>query len=167
MNNAVYPPEDIQPEIASWQSDYFLEGIDYFVIPTEVKPSEWDRRALAAANMERKMGKRKKLSARKDVQDLIKEMDPALCGLPCQTAPVPHEVLALNDEHMELFPETSPPGLPPTRPTDQMIDFPEKIRIPAPLLYRLAPSEDKELLKQLDDLKSHDYITEVTSPCGS
>ena len=48
-----------------------------------------------------------------------------------------------------------------------MIDFPEKIRIAAPPLYRLAPSEDKELLKQLDDLKSHDYITEVTSPCGS
>ena len=48
-----------------------------------------------------------------------------------------------------------------------MIDFPEKFRIPAPRLYRLAPSEDKELLKELDDLKSHGCITEVTSPYGS
>ena len=48
-----------------------------------------------------------------------------------------------------------------------MIDFPEKFRIPAPRLYRLAPSEDKELLKQLDDLKNHGYITKVTSLCGS
>ena len=48
-----------------------------------------------------------------------------------------------------------------------MIDFPEKFRIQAPRLYRFAPSEDKELLKQLDDLKSHGYFTEVTSPYGS
>ena len=31
----------------------------------------------------------------------------------------------------------------------------------------LAPIEDKALLKQLDDMKGHDYITEVTSPYGS
>ena len=58
-------------------------------MPAEVEPSEGDRRALAAANPERKMSNRKKLSARKDVQDLIKEMDPASCGLPCQTAHAP------------------------------------------------------------------------------
>ena len=31
----------------------------------------------------------------------------------------------------------------------------------------MAPSEVKELLKQLDYLKNHGYITEVTSPYGS
>ena len=72
----------------------FPEGIDYFAMPAEVEPSEGDRRALAAANPERKMGKRKKLSARKDVQDLINEMDPASCGLPCQPAPVPLRYLS-------------------------------------------------------------------------
>ena len=70
LDHAVYHPNDEQP-------DYFLEGIVYFAMPAEVEPSEVDRRALAAANLERKMGKRKNLSARKDVQDLIKEMDPA------------------------------------------------------------------------------------------
>ena len=62
--HAVYHPEDDQPKIASWQPDYFLEGIDYFAMPAEVKPSEGDRRALAADNPERKMGKGKKLFKR-------------------------------------------------------------------------------------------------------
>ena len=57
-----------------------MEGIDYLAIPAEVEPSEGDRRALAAANPEHKMGKRKKLSALKDVHDLIKEMDPVSSG---------------------------------------------------------------------------------------
>ena len=48
-----------------------------------------------------------------------------------------------------------------------MIDFPEKFRIQAHRLYRLAPSDDKKDLKQLGDLKSHGYITEVTSTYGS
>ena len=67
----------------------------------------------------------------------------------------------------ELFPEKLPTGVAPSRHTDHRIDFPEKFRITAPRLYRLAPSEDKELFKQLDDMKSHGYITDVTSPYGS
>ena len=55
-------------------------------------------------------GKRKKLSARKDVQNLIKELDPLSCGLPCQTAPVPPEDVNLNEEYKELFPESKPTG---------------------------------------------------------
>ena len=56
------------------------------------------------------MCKLMKLSARKDVQDLIKKMDPASCGLQCQTAHVHevhevHEVLKLNEVYRELFPE--------------------------------------------------------------
>ena len=113
------------------------------------------------------MVKRNKLSARKDGQDLINEMDPASCGLQCQTAPAPLEVLKQNEEYQDLFPEKLPHGLPPSRPTYLGIDFPEKFRIPDPRLYMLAPGEDKALLKQLDDLKGHDYITEVTSPYGS
>ena len=36
--------------------------------------------------------------------------------------------------------------------------------MPTPRIYRLALLK---LLKQLNDLKSHGYINEVTSPCGS
>ena len=68
-NHAEYPPTEDQTKNASWQRDYFLEKIDYFAMSMEVDPSEGDRHALAVANPERKMGKRKKLSARKDVQE--------------------------------------------------------------------------------------------------
>ena len=54
------------------------------------------------------------------------------------------EVLKLNHDYKKLFPEKLPSGLPPSRPTYHRIDFPEKFRIPAPLPYRLAQSEDKE-----------------------
>ena len=113
------------------------------------------------------MGKRKKLTARKDVQELIKNMDPASCGPSCQTAPVPPEVLKLNEEFKDLFPKDLPPGLPPSRPTDHKIEFPEKYRVPAPRLYRLAPKEDAELQVQLKDLLARGHIKEVTSPFGS
>ena len=72
---------------------------------TEVKPSEGDRRALAAANPEHKVGKRNKLSAQNDVRGLINEMEPTSCGLQCHTAPVPPEILKLNDVYNEIFPE--------------------------------------------------------------
>jgi len=47
--------------------------------PEEVEPTEQDRRSSADVGHEKKAGRRKMLSARKDVQDLIKEMDPAYC----------------------------------------------------------------------------------------
>ena len=105
FNQAVPPQKEDQPRIASWQPDYFYEGMDYFAMPMEFEPSEGDRRAHAAAKPERNMGKRKKLSARNDVRDLIKEMYPASCVMPCQSEPVPPEVLELNEEYKELFPE--------------------------------------------------------------
>ena len=62
-------------------------------MPMEFEPSKGVRRAFAAANPERKMGKRNKLSARKDGQDLIKEMDTASCDLQFLTAKVHHYVI--------------------------------------------------------------------------
>ncbi|MGV0951482.1 MAG: dUTP diphosphatase, partial [Azonexus sp.] len=138
-----------------------LNGIE------EVEPSPSDRRRLAAADPDRKMGKRKKLTARKEVQELIKNMDPATCGPPCQTAPVPPEILKLNEEFKDLFPTDLPHGLPPSRPTDHRIEFPEKYRVPAPRLYRLAPKEDEQLQIQLKELTARGHIKEVTSPFGS
>ena len=98
------------------------------------------------------MGKSKKLSARKDLQDMIKELDQASCLLPCQTAHVPPEVLKLTVEYKEMFPEKVPTVLPPSRTADQMIYCKEKFRIINPWLYWLASSEYKKLLKQLDYL---------------
>ena len=80
-----------------------MEVIEYFAIPAEGEQSERNSRALAAANPERKMGKRKKISALKDIQNLNKEMDPTSRGLQCQTAPVPTQVLKLNEVYKKLF----------------------------------------------------------------
>ena len=71
LDLTVYPLKDVQP-------DYFRECIDYFAIPAEVEPSEGNRRALAAANPERKMGKRKKLSARKKCPRPDQEYGPSI-----------------------------------------------------------------------------------------
>ena len=76
-------------------------------------------------------------------------------------------MLKLNEEFKDIFPEKLPPGLPPSRATDHRIDFPEKFRIPAPRLYRVAPAEDGELQKQLKELTDLGYIKEVSSPYGS
>ena len=111
--------------------------------------------------------RRRKISPKKQIELLIKGIDPAECGPPCATAPVPPEITALRAEFSDLFPAKLPPGLPPPRPTDHRIDFPERFRIPDPRLYRLAPAEDLELRKTLQDLLAHGFIKEVTSPFGS
>ena len=85
--------------------------------------SDRERLSLASASPERKMGKRKTLAARRDVQEFIKDMDPATCGPPCMSTPVPPEILKLNEEYKDLFPTELPPGLPPSRPTDHRINF--------------------------------------------
>ena len=102
-----------------------------------------------------------------DVQDLIKEMDPASCGPHLQTAEVHEVILKLNEEFKDLSPCASPPVLHTSSPTDHCIDLPEKYKIPAPRLYRFAPSKDAELQKQLKDFTQHCYIDPVTSHFGS
>ena len=88
----------------------------------EVDLPEQERGFLAAVTDQPSRRKRK-LSTRKDVQDIIKDMDPALCGPQCQEIPVPPEVLKLNEEFADLFPKELPAGLPPARPTDHRIDL--------------------------------------------
>ena len=93
--------------------------------PEEVEHTKQNRGSAAFVGPEKKSWRRKKLSSHKDVRDLIKDMDPASCGPPVQTAVVPEVILRLNDEYKDLFQSALPPGL-PSRPTDHCIDFPEK-----------------------------------------
>ncbi|GJQ98262.1 putative reverse transcriptase domain-containing protein [Tanacetum coccineum] len=70
----------------------------------------------------------------------------------------------------EYFPEVFPedlPGLPPTRPVEFQIDL---ILGAAPIArapYRLAPSEMKELSKQLQELFDKGFIRPNSSPWGA
>nr|GEX04549.1 hypothetical protein [Tanacetum cinerariifolium] len=66
----------------------------------------------------------------------------------------------------EVFPEDLP-GLPSTRPVEFQIDLVPGAAPVARAPYRLAPSEMKELAKQLKDLSDKGFIRPGSSPWGA
>nr|GFC04557.1 putative reverse transcriptase domain-containing protein [Tanacetum cinerariifolium] len=66
----------------------------------------------------------------------------------------------------EVFPEDLP-GLPPTRPMEFQIDLVPGAAPVARAPYRLAPSEMKELVKQLKELSDKGFIRPSSSPWGA
>jgi hypothetical protein len=70
-------PSD-EPDLEVQSEGAQLDSLDVHA-PEEVEPTEQDRRSAAFVGPEKKSWRRKKLSARKDVQDLIKDKDPASC----------------------------------------------------------------------------------------
>nr|GFA83674.1 retrotransposon protein, putative, Ty3-gypsy subclass [Tanacetum cinerariifolium] len=67
---------------------------------------------------------------------------------------------------LEVFPEELP-GLPPTRPVEFQIDLVPGAAQVARAPYRLAPSEMKELAKQLKELSDKGFIRPSSSPWGA
>nr|GEX21262.1 hypothetical protein [Tanacetum cinerariifolium] len=68
------------------------------------------------------------------------------------------------------FPKVFPkdlPGLPPARPVEFQIDLIPGVAPVARAPYRLAPSEMKELSKQLQDLSDKGFIRPSSSPWGA
>ncbi|GJZ34808.1 putative reverse transcriptase domain-containing protein [Tanacetum coccineum] len=68
------------------------------------------------------------------------------------------------------FPEVFPkdlPGLPPARPVEFQIDLILRAAPVARALYRLAPSEMKELSEQLPELSDKGFIRPSSSPWGA
>nr|GFB70676.1 putative reverse transcriptase domain-containing protein [Tanacetum cinerariifolium] len=68
------------------------------------------------------------------------------------------------------FPEVYPkdlPGLPPARPVEFQIDLIPGAAPVARASYRLAPSEMKELLEQLQELSDKGFIRPSSSPWGA
>nr|GEZ02881.1 putative reverse transcriptase domain-containing protein [Tanacetum cinerariifolium] len=59
------------------------------------------------------------------------------------------------------------PGLPPTRPVEFQIDLVPGAAMVARAPYRLAPSEMKELAKQLKELSDKGFIRPSSSPWGA
>ena len=87
-----------------------------------IEPSQTYKEAVT--QLATKLPKRqRKTTPRKELALKIKDMDPAECGPPCATAPVPDQILKLKQEFADVFPEKMPPGLPPERRTDHRIDF--------------------------------------------
>nr|GEU31803.1 hypothetical protein [Tanacetum cinerariifolium] len=69
-------------------------------------------------------------------------------------------------DYPEVFPKDLP-GLPPARPVEFQIDIIPGTAPVARAPYRLAPSEIKELLKQLQELSKKGFIRPSSSPWGA
>ncbi|GKC88001.1 hypothetical protein Tco_1148650 [Tanacetum coccineum] len=77
----------------------------------------------------------------------------------------------LNDipiirDFSKVFPEDLP-GLPPARPVEFQIDLIPGAAPVARASYRLAPSEMKELSKQLQELSNKGFIRPSSTPWGA
>ncbi|GJR82642.1 putative reverse transcriptase domain-containing protein [Tanacetum coccineum] len=66
----------------------------------------------------------------------------------------------------EVFPEELP-SLPPTRQVEFQIDLMPGVTPVARAPYRLAPSEMKDLLEQLQELSDNGFIRPSSSPWGA
>ncbi|GKB39424.1 putative reverse transcriptase domain-containing protein [Tanacetum coccineum] len=64
----------------------------------------------------------------------------------------------------EVFPEDLP-CIPPTRQVEFQIDLIPGAGPVAPVPYRLAPSEMKELAEQLQEISDNGFIRPISSPC--
>ncbi|GKC25242.1 putative reverse transcriptase domain-containing protein [Tanacetum coccineum] len=69
-------------------------------------------------------------------------------------------------DFLEVYPEDLP-GLPPVRPVEFQIDLIPGAAPVARAPYRLAPSEMKELLEQLQELSKKGFIRTSSSPWGA
>nr|GEZ48173.1 putative reverse transcriptase domain-containing protein [Tanacetum cinerariifolium] len=71
---------------------------------------------------------------------------------------------------VQYFPKKFPenfPGLPPARPVEFSIDLIPRVAPVAQAPYRLAPSEMKELSKQLQEFSDKGFIRPSSSPWGA
>ena len=125
----------------------------------EVIPTLEDQQPVSrGADAKWKTRQRLRNSPRKEVEKLIRDVDHTICGPPCEELPMPDCIRALNEEFAAIFPEKIPGGMPPSRPTDYRIDLVQDHKIPGQKLYRLSPSEDKELQEQLSSLEKLGFI---------
>ncbi|GKF19471.1 hypothetical protein Tco_0068109 [Tanacetum coccineum] len=76
------------------------------------------------------------------------------------------EDVPIVQDFPEVFPEDLP-GLPPVRPVEFQIDLIPGAAPVARAPYRLAPSEMKELSKQLQELSDKGFIRPSSSPWGA
>ncbi|CAA7034297.1 unnamed protein product [Microthlaspi erraticum] len=71
-----------------------------------------------------------------------------------------------KQDFSDVFPDDSPPGLPPVRGIEHQIDFVPGSTLPNRPAYRTNPVETKELQRQVDELMEKGHIRESMSPCA-
>jgi hypothetical protein len=90
----------------------------------------------------------------------------ALYSIDDTSIALPPAVANLLQEYMDVFPSEIPPGLPPVRGIEHMIDLIPGASLPNRAAYRTNPEETKEIQRQVQDLLERGYIRESLSPCS-
>jgi len=86
---------------------------------------------------------------------------------PANKASLHPDIAKLVKEYAAVFPSSLPKGLPVARPTDHRIDLQPDSKVPAHRIYRMAPEEDRELLKQLTSYIEAGHIEPSKSAFGA
>jgi hypothetical protein len=79
---------------------------------------------------------------------------------------IPPAVADLLQEYTDVFPKDLPPGLPPLRGIEHLIDLIPGAQLPNCALYRTNQDETKEIQCQVQALLDKGYIHESLSPCS-
>ena len=78
---------------------------------------------------------------------------------------VPSAVTELLQQYGDVFPHELPPDLPPMRDIQHAIDLVPGAPLPNKVAYRMAPKENEELQKQVQEILDRGYIRASISPC--
>jgi hypothetical protein len=75
-------------------------------------------------------------------------------------------MVPLLEQFQNLVPDEIPVGLPPMRSVQHCIDFIPGAVLPNKAAYRMNPTENAELQRQVDELLSKGLVRESMSPCA-
>ncbi|GAB2282773.1 hypothetical protein Dimus_039560 [Dionaea muscipula] len=78
---------------------------------------------------------------------------------------LPSVVMSLLQDFDDVFPDETPPGLPPIRGIEHQINFVLGASIPNRPVYRSNPEETKELQRQVGELLEKGHVRESLSSC--
>ena len=79
---------------------------------------------------------------------------------------IPSDVQQILDEFVNIMPSELPEGLPPLRDIQHAIDFIPGSSLPNLPHYRMNPSEQIEMRRQVDELLRKGFVRESLSPCA-
>ena len=78
---------------------------------------------------------------------------------------VPEEIIKLLNEYKDIIANDLPDGLPPIRSISHCMDLISRAIFPNKSPYRLTPTENEELNRQVQELLKKGLIREILSLC--